>query len=102
MAIGTTLERIGCQLNAPEEMNTVIAVHPSIVCTGPVSIQVGAQEFKGATIVWEAAVSFNPNTDYKADFMSTGKFHSWRISSIDIYPFILTGLEFEYITNGVR
>ena len=99
---GLSLTRQTCALNAEDTMNTAVAIYPLVTCSGPIMITVGAQEYYGAPIVWQPSLQFDPATDYKVDFESTGKLHSWNISTIGTNDLVLSGLTIEYVPNGVR
>jgi hypothetical protein len=47
-------------------------------------------------------VIFNPLTQRKVDIRSTGAMHAWRVSSIGLGKFSLSGLEIEYQVTGLR
>jgi len=38
----------------------------------------------------------------KVDIRTTGKLLSWRIYSTGTLPFTLTGLDIQYVVNGLR
>ena len=98
----TVLERDSFSIGNQVDVKTIIRVYPHIKCEGSVYIQIGAQDYLGAPVRWKPAVRFNPTTQRKVDVRSTGKLHSWRISSIGTDKFILSGFDIEYVWNGRR
>ena len=98
----TILERLSFPVEGQEVVTTTQSVFPHIVSQEPVLIQLGSQQFVAGPIAWKAPVSFDPNTMRKVDIRTTGKLLSWRIYSTGTLPFTLTGLDIQYVVNGVR
>jgi hypothetical protein len=98
----TVLERQSMAVEGQEIAITTVSLYPHLTCAGSVSIQLGSQSFVGAPIRWKPAVLFDPNTMRKVDIRSTGTLLSWRITSVGTVPFTLTGMDIEYVVNGVR
>ena len=98
----TILERLSFPLEGQEVVTTTQSVFPHIVSQAAVLIQLGSQQFVAGPISWKAPVSFDPNTMRKVDIRTTGKLLSWRIYSTGTLPFTLTGLDIQYVVNGVR
>lgn len=98
----TMLERLSFPVEGQEVVTTTQSVFPHIVSQSPVLIQLGSQQFVAGPITWKAPVSFDPNTMRKVDIRTTGKLLSWRIYSTGTLPFTLTGLDIQYVVNGVR
>jgi hypothetical protein len=98
----TLLERTSFPVEGQEVVITTQSVFPHIVSQAPVLIQLGSQQFVTGPISWKAPVSFDPNTMRKVDIRATGKLLSWRIYSTGTLPFTLTGLDIQYVVNGVR
>ena len=98
----TILERLSLPLEGQEVAITTTAVYPHLTCTGPVNIQLGAQSFVGAPVRWKPAVSFDPNTKRKVDIRVTGTLLSWRITSIGVNQFTMSGMDIEYVVSGAR
>jgi hypothetical protein len=98
----TILERTSFPVEGQEVVITTQSVFPHIVSQAPVLIQLGSQQFVAGPISWKAPVSFDPNTMRKVDIRTTGKLLSWRIYSTGTLPFTLTGLDIQYVVNGVR
>ena len=98
----TLLERLSFPLEGHETVTTTQSVFPHIISQSPVMIQLGSQQFVAGSIAWKAPVSFDPNTMRKVDIRTTGKLLSWRIYSTGKLPFTLTGLDIQYVVNGVR
>ena len=98
----TLLERLSFPLEGQEVVTTTQSVFPHIVSQEPVLIQLGSQQFVAGPIAWKSPVSFDPNTMRKVDIRTTGKLLSWRIYSTGTLPFTLTGLDIQYVVNGLR
>jgi hypothetical protein len=98
----TLLERTSFPVEGQEVVITTQSVFPHIVSQAAVLIQLGSQQFVAGQISWKAPVSFDPNTMRKVDIRTTGKLLSWRIYSTGTLPFTLTGLDIQYVVNGVR
>jgi hypothetical protein len=98
----TVVERLSIAVEGQEVAITTQSVYPHMTCGGDVSIQLGSQSFVGAPIRWKPAVLFNPNTNRKVDIRTTGTLLSWRIESVGVNPFILTGMDIEYVIDGAR
>ena len=98
----TLLERLSFALEGQEVVTTTQSVYPHLTSNESVSIQLGSQDFVGGAVRWKPEVLFNPNTMRKVDIRTTGKLLSWRIKSIGLLPFTLSGLDIEYVINGVR
>jgi hypothetical protein len=100
--VETLLERVSLALENQETVKTTQSVYPHMACNGPVLIQLGSQDFVGGPVRWKPAVEFNPSTQRKVDIRTTGKLLAYRISSIGNLPFVLSGLDIEYVINGRR
>ena len=98
----TLLERLSFALEGQEVVTTTQSVYPHLTSNESVSIQLGSQDFVGGAVRWKPEVLFNPKTMRKVDIRTTGKLLSWRIKSTGLLPFTLSGLDIEYVTNGVR
>ena len=98
----TILERLSFPLEGQEVVTTTQSVFPHIVSQAPVLIRLGSQQFVGDAVAWKEPVSFDPNTMRKVDIRVTGKLLSWRIYSTGKLPFTLTGLDIQYVVNGLR
>ena len=98
----TLLERLSFPVEGQEVVTTTQSVFPHIVSQEPVLIQLGSQQFVAGPVAWKSPVSFDPNTMRKVDIRTTGKLLSWRISSTGTLPFTLTGLDIQYVVNGLR
>ena len=98
----TILERLSFPLEGQEVVTTTQSVFPHIVSQVPVLIRLGSQQFVGDAVTWKEPVLFDPNTMRKVDIRTTGKLLSWRISSTGTLPFTLTGLDIQYVVNGLR
>ena len=98
----TILERLSFPLEGQEVVTTTQSVFPHIVSQDPVLIRLGSQQFVGDAVTWKEPVLFDPNTMRKVDIRTTGKLLSWRISSTGMLPFTLTGLDIQYVLNGLR
>jgi hypothetical protein len=98
----TLLERLSFALEGQEVVTTTRSVYPHITCNESVSIQLGSQDYVGGAVRWKPEVLFDPKTMRKVDIRTTGKLLSWRIKSTGLLPFTLSGLDIEYVINGVR
>jgi hypothetical protein len=98
----TILERLSFPLEGQEVVTTTQSVFPHIISQAPVLIRLGSQQFVGDAVTWKEPVLFDPNTMRKVDIRTTGKLLSWRISSTGTLPFTLTGLDIQYVVNGLR
>lgn len=98
----TLLERLSFPVEGQEVVTTTQSVFPHIISQSPVLIQLGSQQFVAGPIAWKSPVSFDPNTMRKVDIRTTGKLLSWRIYSTGTLPFTLTGLDIQYVVNGLR
>jgi len=98
----TLLERLSFALEGQEVVTTTQSVYPHLTSNESVSIQLGSQDFVGGAVRWKPEVLFNPKTMRKVDIRTTGKLLSWRIKSTGLLPFTLSGLDIEYVINGVR
>ena len=98
----TLLERLSFPVEGKEVVTTTQSVFPQITSQAPVLIQLGSQQFVAGPIAWKPPVSFDPNTMRKVDIRTTGKLLSWRIYSTGTLPFTLTGLDIQYVVNGLR
>jgi len=99
---GTYLERDSYAFDSSFNVTTVLRAYPHIDCEGPVLIQFGSKYGSNNSIEWTPAVTFDPNTDRKVDLRTTGVYHAWKISSIGNNKMIYSGMDVEYVLNGVR
>jgi hypothetical protein len=53
-------------------------------------------------VTWEGPYSFDPSTDYKIDVRSTGRLHSYRITSSNNVAWAVSGIGFEIEPAGKR
>ena len=95
------IERQNFALEGHDVVTTITEVIPHI--TGdPVYIQIGSHEKTGDNIVWQPAITFDPNTDRRVDILSTGALHGWKISTIGNGNFELSGMTIKYERSGLR
>jgi hypothetical protein len=102
LTLNTVIERDSVVFGSQREVTTIVRAYPHIDCTGPVSIQLGSQDFVDGPIRWKPAVTFYPTAQRKVDIRTTGKLHAWIISSLGATPFKYSGMDIEYVNNGVR
>jgi hypothetical protein len=99
---GTIVEREGIVLGDQVQIFTTACAYPNIDCNDSCWIQLGAQDFANAPVRWQPAVKFTPSTMRKVDIRTTGSLLAWRVFSDGTTPFVLTGLDIDYVINGVR
>jgi len=102
IVVNTLVEREGLILDDQVQLFTTTCAYPNIDCTNSCWIQLGAQDFAGGPVRWQPAVKFTPATMRKVDIRATGSLLAWRVFSDNTTPFILTGMDIEYVFNGTR
>ena len=100
--VNAILERTDFPLDGHLQSNMITAVYPHMQSSSPVSIQFGGQERVNGPISWKPAVTFTPGVDRKIDIRVTGTLMSWRIESIGIGQFSLSGMDIHYSPAGLR
>jgi len=100
--LNTRLERTDFPLESMDDVVTVTRIYPHMTGTSDVLIQIGSQAYPGAPVTWQPAQTFNPSTDRKLDFRTTGALQAWRVDSIDSGKFNISGITFEYVAAGLR
>ena len=99
----TTIERKGLTLDSNN--NTVKQVRkltPRVKGTGTVNISVGSSLSPNGTYTFNAAQSFDPNSQNKVDCRVTGKFIAVRFQHTSDSEFELNGYDLEYEVLGER
>jgi hypothetical protein len=102
VALNTVLERTGFALEGFRSVTTITRVYPHIEGNGNLFIQFGSQDYAGAPVRWKPALPFNPANQRKVDLRTTGELHCWRITSDGNNRFEMSGMDIEYVVNGVR
>ena len=99
----TTVERKGLTLDGNN--NTVKQVRkltPRVKGTGTVNISVGSSLSPNGTYTFNAAQSFDPNSQNKVDCRVSGKFIAVRFQHTSNSEFELNGYDLEYEVLGER
>ena len=113
VAFDTMIERIGFPLNSLGRVSTITRVYPHLVSVDdsdqPASdqleiyVQLGSQDYPGATVRWKPAVRFRPYADRKVDVRTTGELHAFRVYSENSNKeWALSGMDIEWIDSGKR
>ncbi len=100
--LNTVIERIGFPLEGHMPVTSISRVYPHIEGSSDLEIQFGSQDHAGAPVRWKPAVKFNPDKQRKVDIRTTGELHCWRITSIGTGKFTMSGMDIEYVENGIR
>lgn len=98
----TVLERTDYTLTTMQDVNTITRMYPHMKATKDVIITVGSQDYAGAPVRWKAGAIFNPQTDRKIDVRTTGELFSFRIEVQDNSNFEFSGMDIEYVQDGLR
>ena len=99
----STVERKGLTLDGNN--NTIKQVRkltPRIKGTGTINISVGSSMSPNGTYTFNAAQSFDPNSQNKVDCRATGKFIAVRFQHTSNSEFELNGYDLEYNVLGER
>ncbi len=96
------IERTDIVLETQDQVCTITRIYPHMTGGDDVTIQIGCQAFAGAPVDWEAAVTYNPNTDRKVDVRCTGSLFAYRVSSVGTGAVSISGLTVEYELAGRR
>lgn len=81
---------------------TVSEIWPRIRSSGSVNIYVGGQETPDGSVTWEGPRSFNPATDRKADFRTSGKLIGVRFESTTDVSWELDDYDIDFVEDGER
>ncbi len=92
----------GDPVSDPSVSKFVSAVWPRMRATGSVNVYVGGQENPNASITWEGPYAFNPNTDRKVDFRTSGKLIGVKFESNTNITWELDGYEIDIVPDGER
>ena len=99
----SVIERTGFALEGMNNVTTITRIYPHMRGPGSVYIQVGSQDRAGAPVRWKPEVLYNPDTDRKIDFRTTGELHCFRFRQLNDTSFWeLSGIDVEYVNSGVR
>jgi hypothetical protein len=96
------VERTDLPFDGQQSVSTITRVYPFMDSPDPVQIQVGSQQFAGGPVEWESPVTFDPSSERKVDFRSTGMLHAWRVKSIGEGVVSMSGMNIEYEPDGFR
>jgi len=100
--IDSKIERTGFALNGVVANFTVSRIYPYMAGKVPVNIQIGAQARIGGPVTWSALTLFDPSVDRKLDIRISGALFCWRVSSIGIGKWSMSGMSVEYALTGSR
>ena len=98
----TVLERTDYNLTTLQDVNTITRVYPHMKGTKPVKITVGSQDHAGGPVRWKPSASFLPGVDRKIDVRTTGELFTFKIEVEHNSNFEFSGLDIEYVQDGVR
>lgn len=93
------IERTGLDFGSPEVFKYFKTVWPRLTASGPVTVKIGTQPLKGGAISWESG-TFDPSTDEKVEFNSSGKFCGIYFGSASNVSWKLHGFDIEYEMGG--
>jgi len=103
VAITHRVERSGLDLGDPETVKLVRAVVPRVIgLTGTVlTIRIGAAPNDDDVITWSPPVTFTIGGSQKIDLFAQGRFLAFSVeSTLDQAPWTITGMDFDYDTQG--
>lgn len=101
----TKLEKLSFILDEAVDIasSTINMVYPRIHCAGKVKMQFGSQDNFFDKINWGEEFEFYPETSKQVEPRSgAGKYHSFRIFSVDDKPFVFVGMTISFISRGQR
>lgn len=101
----TQIEKLSFALTQDPSVSasTISLVYPKIHCAGKVKFQFGVQDDFFDDINWGEEFEFYPLTSKQVEPRSgAGKYHSFRLSSVDDKPFTFAGMYISYIDRGSR
>lgn len=81
---------------------TIVAAYPKISGAGDVKITIGSQDYPGSDIRWQAPVLFKPGAQRRINVRSTGALHAFKVESVGMGQFTMSGIDFEYAPAGRR
>lgn len=97
------LERVGFALGGLNTVTTITRIYPHMTGPGSVYIQIGSQDYPGASIRWKEPVLFNPETDRKVDIRTTGELHCFKVFAQNIdSTWEISGMDIEFVGAGYR
>jgi hypothetical protein len=97
------IERLSFALDGLAQVTSIQRVYPHLNGPGTVYIQLGSQDYPGATVRWKPAVAVTASDVRKVDIRTTGELHCFRIfseNSSDYWEF--SGMDIEYVKAGLR
>lgn len=108
-AIASKIEKTGLDIagvandgliSDPSVEKEIVAVWPKLT-GGPVNITVGSADTADGAYTWETPQSFSPQTDYKLDFRTNGRYLGLRLESSGV-NWELSELILDIVPNGER
>ena len=98
----TVLERTDYNLTNMQDVNTITRIYPHIKGTSEVTFTVGSQDHAGAPVRWKPSVKFDPKRQRKIDVRTTGELFSFKITVGTNSSFEFSGMDIEYVQDGLR
>lgn len=96
------MERTDLAIVDQVTVTTITKIYPHIQGSKPVRIQIGSQDFPGSAVRWKPYNLFDPTQQRKIDVRTTGALHTYRILSDGTGFFRFSGMDLEYVADGVR
>jgi len=100
--INTFIERTDFPLLGHNEVTSIVYIIPHVRGTSSLIFQFGAQDFAGGPVRWSEELTFTPGIDRKLDVRVTGELMAYRVKSIGIGTWELSGMTVAYVPNGER
>ena len=101
-AFETVLTKTNISIEGHDDVTTITRIYPHVTGTKDITIEVGAHTFAGSPVLWKPPVTFTPGQDRKVDVRSTGSLHAIRITGANDPVFSLSGIDVEYVKDGLR
>lgn len=98
--IPAVLERTGLTFGAPDKIKLVRGIRPRFKGNAnTVTLKIGSQDDPYGAVTWGDPVTFTIGTDYQADFLVSGRYIAFQLSSAT-YLWQLDGLDFDVVIQG--
>lgn len=68
----------------------------------PLTIQIGQQLIPAGPVTYAPAVTFDPTTQYKVDFVKGGRFLAIKVTQASVADFTFSGFDVDLVPNGHR
>jgi len=96
-------DREGKPIIDPTTIKCLTAIYPRMESAGgaTVQIQIGTQMALDEPIIWSSPLPFIIGTDVKVDHICSGRFISYKVSSIADHSWKLVGMDFEVQVTGL-